>query len=120
MEKVEQLNKELEDAVALLVYRLMSERDGITQRRKLDEFKGLKFIMKSSETNHAGKPHFHVYYDGYEASFTIVPCHKLAGDFPKDKILSVLDWAKKNQVLLSNSWNDLPNIIKIDFPPKTG
>lgn len=72
--------------------------------------------MKSSEKVHAGTPHFHVKYEGYEASFSINPCHKFIGEFPTHRIGTIVSWTQEHQLLLINCWNEIPDIIKIGFP----
>ncbi|MCY4644560.1 MAG: DUF4160 domain-containing protein [Bacteriovoracales bacterium] len=55
-------------------------------------------------------PHFHAFYQGIEATFSIESGEKIRGtNFPKNAERIVSDWAKKHKDELSNNWELLEN-----------
>ena len=60
--------------------------------------------MYHDESPHIGRPHFHAYYGGDEASFDIETLELIVGDFPTRARRRVLEWAEANRDELRANW----------------
>jgi len=52
-------------------------------------------------------PHFHAIIAEYNAIITIKNQELLEGSLPKNKLKTVLTWAKENEQVLTKIWNSL-------------
>ena len=50
-------------------------------------------------------PHFHAYYQAYEAIYDIQKVHRMAGKLPPKAEKIVIEWAKEYRFELMNNWN---------------
>jgi len=53
------------------------------------------------------QPHFHAYYQDFEAVFEIEPIEMISGSFPRKQQRFVEAWAELHQGELVESWNRL-------------
>ncbi len=49
-------------------------------------------------------PHFHAYYQGFEASFDINTGRKIVGKFPKKAEKIILEWSQEYKSSLLEDW----------------
>ena len=49
-------------------------------------------------------PHFHAFYQGFEAVFDIKTSERKKGAFPKKQEKMVVEWAGQNQIKLLKNW----------------
>ncbi|MDR2167459.1 MAG: DUF4160 domain-containing protein [Clostridiales bacterium] len=80
----------------------------------LANFSGMLFRMNWEDVGQHNIPHFHVFYQGYEAVFDF-DGNLLAGHLPKSKSKSAKSWAKRNKVRLEEKWYFAVNKINTDF-----
>jgi len=65
---------------------------------------GIRICLYFSDHN---PPHFHAFYSEYEVLIEIKTLEVLKGDFPKKQLKKVEKFAKKNQKILMEIWNEL-------------
>lgn len=59
--------------------------------------------MEPGEPHHL--PHFHAYYQGYQAVFNIDPVEMIEGAIPPKQRRLVEAWAEIHQLELMNDWD---------------
>ena len=71
---------------------------------ELSRFLGIIVYMYFNDHN---PPHFHVDYDGYEASITINNLALLEGDLPSRILGYVVEWASLHKQELIENWDTI-------------
>ncbi|MBP5170584.1 MAG: DUF4160 domain-containing protein [Bacteroidales bacterium] len=80
---------------------------------EISTFYGIVVYMYIDDHN---PPHFHVWYDGYEAVVSIKE-GVVRGEFPKKALKLVFEWLELHQEELMDNWKRLSNFeeaLKID------
>ena len=67
----------------------------------ISEFYGITIAMFYDDHN---PPHFHAYYQGHRAAFTIEDLRLLQGKLPRRAMTLVLEWAFKHRKELKKEW----------------
>ena len=80
---------------------------------ELSRFYGIILKMIYSDNEQHLKPHFHVYYNGYEASIGI-DGELLAGSLPVKQLKLVQAWAAIHEDELYAAWNNAVRNIPFD------
>ncbi len=75
-------------------------------RARVGQIDGIKFVVKSNETNHA-LPHIHASYGEYEVSIQISDAEILAGNIPRKQMKKAQEWVIKNHDKLISNWSTL-------------
>ena len=89
---------------------------------ELSRFYGIliRMFMEVGQPHHL--PHFHAYYQGQQAVFTIDPIEMIEGSLPPKQKRLVEAWAEIHQHELANDWDLLRKgqvPVKIELiPPK--
>ncbi len=76
---------------------------------EISRFQGIVIQMFIKEHN---PPHFHAFYGGDVAVFSIDTGQMMQGDFPQKKAALVTAWAILHQNELLENWNSLANGMK--------
>jgi hypothetical protein len=71
---------------------------------ELSRFYGLVLQMRFADNKQHNKPHFHVVYGDYKASFAI-DGEKLSGKLPGKQTKLIKKWIKIHQEELYKAWN---------------
>ena len=74
---------------------------------EISRFYGIVIRMYCEPTNRHHLPHFHAYYQGEAAVFTIQPVALLEGGFPIRQRRLVEAWAEIHQLELQDDWEIL-------------
>jgi hypothetical protein len=78
---------------------------------EISRFLGIIIRMFYNEHN---PPHFHAYYNEFEAEIDIQTLSIMKGNLPKRIFALTIEWASENRVELMEDWN----IMRNDLPPK--
>ncbi len=78
---------------------------------EISRFLGIIIRMFYNEHN---PPHFHAYYNEFEAEIEISTFRVLKGELPKRIFALVIEWASEHREELIDDWNMMRN----DLPPK--
>ena len=54
-------------------------------------------------------PHFHAFYQGFEAVYDIEKGDKIEGSFPRKQEKIVVDWSRQHTKELLEVWNQIRN-----------
>lgn len=73
---------------------------------EVSRFLGIVIRMFAPEHN---PPHFHAYYNAFEAVFTIEPLEMIEGKLPPRIHGIVIEWADYHQKELMENWHRLRN-----------
>ena len=73
---------------------------------EVSRFFGIIIRMWWDEHN---PPHFHAFYQGFEAVYSIENGGKMEGSFPKRQEKIVIDWSRRNTKGLLEVWNQIRN-----------
>lgn len=73
---------------------------------EISRFQGITIQMFIKEHN---PPHFHAFYDGDVAAFSIDTGQMIQGNFPQKKAALVTAWAILHHDELMKNWNNLAN-----------
>lgn len=73
---------------------------------EISRFQGITIQMFIKEHN---PPHFHAFYGGEVAVFSIDTGQMIQGDFPPKKATLVTAWAILHKDELTRNWNSLAN-----------
>ncbi len=78
---------------------------------EISRFLGIIIRMFFNEHN---PPHFHAYYNEFEAEIDIHTLSVIKGNLPKRIFALTIEWASENREELMEDWNMMRN----DLPPK--
>ncbi len=71
---------------------------------RVSRFYGITIRMYFNEEFHPGRPHFHAFYGGAEASFAVLDLDRLAGELPPRIERLVRLWARARREDLLDNW----------------
>ncbi|MBL8695206.1 MAG: DUF4160 domain-containing protein [Planctomycetes bacterium] len=81
----------------------IEEREStLTEKELVDQVDGLRITVRSREH---GPPHFHVEYQGEDASFEICSGNPLVGGALRKWTKTIREWHKQNRATLIATWN---------------
>ena len=69
---------------------------------EVSRFFGMRIAIYYNEHN---PPHFHVYYQAFDASYSIESGKRIKGKLPVNLEKIIVKWSKKNRTELLNNWN---------------
>ena len=71
---------------------------------RISSFYGITIRMFFDETIHSGRPHFHAFYSGDQASFDVTDLSRIAGKLPLRIERLVRKWARSHRAELMANW----------------
>ena len=69
---------------------------------EVSRFFGVRIVIYYDEHS---PPHFHAYYQSFEASYSIENNKRIKGRMPTNLEKVIIKWSKKYQKELANNWN---------------
>ena len=69
---------------------------------EISRFFGMRIAIYYDEHS---PPHFHAYYQAFDASYSIENSKRIKGKMPKNLEKIVIKWSRKYQKELENNWN---------------
>ena len=76
---------------------------------ELCRFQGIIIRMFTEQGERHHLPHFHVYYQGYVATYSIDPIEQLRGELPTRQRRLLEGWAELHHEELMHNWEQLQN-----------
>ncbi|MBK5219905.1 MAG: DUF4160 domain-containing protein [Thermoleophilia bacterium] len=71
---------------------------------RISYFHGITIRMYFNESFHPGRPHFHAFYGGEQASFDVTDLSRLTGKLPLRVERLVRQWARARREDLLENW----------------
>ncbi len=110
---VSHLDNELNHRRKAITYKAKELPPYYRELRVVKRLGEITLEIRAKEQNHP-RPHFHVYVSGEDcASIALDNFEILAGNLSSKVRGKVLEWAKTNQGLLMNVWNEFPRNVRV-------
>ena len=80
--------------------------DEIEMRKKLGDYRKMRFEMRTKENGH-NEAHIHVSYNGKEVTISINSGDVLDGTIPEHKMTQAQKWVMDNRIELAQKWREI-------------